>query len=170
MSEIVPDERFSPEDEALLAWLGRVAAVADPEPGHLLELGRAAFSVRRIDAELAELVSDSVLLAGLVRSGRTGPRLLSFSAGDLVVEIQVTDAPSGGEVLGLVEGLMSAHPARVDVEDGAGRVEEHSLDGFGRFRLDRVPSGLVRFRVVAGPLDVTTAWVRLDTGFRHPTP
>ncbi len=160
------------DDEQLLAWLGALAAVVDPEPVELRELGRAAFTVRRIDAELAELVSDSALLGGLVRSAGSGPRLLSFAAGDLVIELQVDEAPAGLGALGVIDGLEQPVPAdaRVDLETADARVLSSPLDELGRFGFTTVPAGLVRARVVAGELDVTTAWVRLDSEFRHPTP
>lgn len=162
------------DDEQLLAWLGALAAVVDPEPEELRELGRAAFAVRRLDSELAELVSDSALLGGLVRSAGTGPRLLSFAAGELIIEVQVSEGPRGREVIGVVDGLSEAAvgvgDARVDLETADARVLSAQLDELGRFTFDLAPAGLLRFRVVAGQVDVTTAWVRLDSEFRHPTP
>jgi hypothetical protein len=175
MSDLIErDDALDPQDAALLAWLGGVLAAVDPEPEVLRELGRAAFSVRRVDEELAELVADSALLGGMVRSVTPGPRLLSFAAGNLVLELQVTDMPRGRAALGMLDGLLEAGPvpadARVDLETADARVESTDVDEVGRFAFDQVPEGLVRLRVVSGALDVTTAWVRLDSAFRHPTP
>jgi hypothetical protein len=164
------DAELTDEDLSLLAWLGRVAAVVDPEPPHLRELGRSALSVRRVDSELAELVSDSVLLGGLVRSAVTGPRLLTFVAGDVVIDVQVTDEPHGREVIGQVDGLEPGDVVSLDIETADARVVRVELDELRRFTVHDAPGGLLRLRVVSGPVDVTTAWVRLDSGFRHPTP
>ena len=89
MSQPVP-----PADQELLLRLGVLARAADPAPAEVLELGRAALSMRRLDAELAELVADSdAALAGVRGAGST-VRLLTFEAGELVVEAQVS-GPAG---------------------------------------------------------------------------
>jgi hypothetical protein len=49
----------SERDEALLARLQKVFDLVDPVPPSVVEAARAAYSWRRIDAELAELLGDS---------------------------------------------------------------------------------------------------------------
>ncbi len=149
-------------DRDLLAELGRVAALVDPEPPYLRELGRAALSIRHVDADLAELVADSVMATGAVRSvDATTTRILVFAHGRLSLDVQADFADDGWELLGVAEGVgLSA--TRVDVENAAGGLMTAHLDRLGRFAFVGVPSGLIRLRVVdAGEVDVTTEWVRL---------
>lgn len=155
-------DAVSPADLALLEWLSRVAAVVDPEPPHLRELGKLALSVRRLDSEAAALVADSRELASMVRSGDApSPRVLTFELADVVVEVQVTDRPAGRALLGVVEGVQPEPAARVDVETARADRLSAALDEAGRFEFADVPPGLVRLRVVAGDQDVTTDWVSL---------
>lgn len=161
MTATLGDE-LSSADLALLQWLSRVAAVVDPEPAHLRELGRLALSVRRVDAALAALVADSDELAGAVRlAGANSPRVLSFELDGVVVEVQVTDRPTGRSVLGVVEGLSLAPGDRVELETARAEVLPVPIDSLGRFDIEDVPRGLVRLRVLAGGCDVTTDWVSL---------
>ncbi|MGB8384646.1 MAG: hypothetical protein WCG47_25960 [Dermatophilaceae bacterium] len=154
---------LTPSDLTLLTMLRRVVEVLDPEPEYLRELGRAAFSVRRVDAELAELVSDSALQRELVRSASEDPRLLTFQVGGLFIELQVSRLETRRELIGLVEGLESAGEGegRVEIEAARGDVLSAPLDEFGRFGFDEVPMRLVRFRVLTTAVDVTTDWVNL---------
>ncbi len=152
---------LTPSDLTLLTMLRRVVEVLDPEPEYLREMGRAAFSVRRVDAELAELVSDSALQRELVRSASEDPRLLTFQVGGLFIELQVSRLETRRELIGLVEGLESEGEGRVEIEAARGDVLSAPLDEFGRFGFDEVPMRLVRFRVLTTAVDVTTDWVNL---------
>lgn len=160
--EAEPHIAVGAEDEALLSKLGELARQADPVPDLVYELGHAAFALRRLDAELAELVADTALdpLAG-VRSSDVATRLLTFEAGELVVEVEVSGAGADRVVLGQV---VPAPPGRgtVRLEHRDGSSAGASLDGLGGFRFDAVPAGLVRLHVEAhGVAPVTTSWVRL---------
>ncbi len=156
---------LSAADQALLHWLSRVADTADPEPAHLRELGRLALSVRKVDAQLAEVVVDSELVRAVRsgaepgRVGQTSPRMVSFEIGDVAIEVQITDLPDGREILGVVDGVISSDGARVDLETGRAECVSCSLDELNRFEFSAVARGLVRFRVVADPVDVTTDWL-----------
>ena len=69
-----------PDDE-LEAELRRLAADREPVPAELVQAAVDAFGWRNIDAELAELVYDSLIdtdEASLVR-GPPGQRLVSFA-------------------------------------------------------------------------------------------
>ena len=152
---------LTPSDLALLTMLRRVVEVLDPEPEYLREMGRAAFSVRRVDAELAELVSDSSLQRELVRSASEDPRLLTFQVGGLFIEVQISRVEARRELIGLVEGLETEGEGRVEIEAARGDMLSAPLDEFGRFGFDEVPMRLVRFRVLTAAVDVTTDWVNL---------
>lgn len=148
-------------DLVLLSMLRRVVETVDPEPEYLRELGRAAFSVRRVDAELAELVADSSLQRELVRSAGADPRLLTFQVGGVFIEVQVSRLDTRRELIGQVEGLDTEGESRVEIEAARGGVLSAPLDELGRFAFDEVPMRLVRLRVVAPGVDVTTDWVNL---------
>src|SRR3954468_3419738 len=79
------------EYEDLLAELRVAGLVVDPVPERVMFGAKASLSWRTIDAELAELTYDSALDADrltLVR-GATAARMLTFSAGDLTVDVEV---------------------------------------------------------------------------------
>lgn len=156
------DTTWDEADRELLESLARVALLVDPEPPYLRELGRAALSIRWVDAELAELIADSQLAAGAVRSvAATTMRILAFAHGRLSLDVQAELGDAGWDLLGVAEGVEPS-ATQVDVETAGGVVLMAQLDVLGRFAFVGVPAGLIRLRVVgAGGVDVTTEWVRL---------
>lgn len=149
-------------DQALLLRLGEIARTADGAPDYVYELGRAAFTLRRLDTELADLVADSNLDLAGVRSTMTEARLLSFEAGSLGVEVQVSLFGGAVVLLGQVvppPGLTGG-TVRLELRDGA--TTSVDLDAEGGFRFAGVTADLVRFHVeVPGANAVTTTWVWL---------
>ena len=144
-----------PDDEALLLRLGAVAREIDHVPDLVLDAGRAAFGLRRLDAELAELVADSLLDTAGVRGG--SDRLLSFEVGDTALELQVSPRGEGAHVLGQVVGA-PLDGARLVAETATGE-REVALDATGTFRAD-LDAGRFRFHpTTPGRAPVTTAWV-----------
>jgi hypothetical protein len=150
-------------DTELITRLRTMAAQADPPPELVLEAGRAAFLMRRIDAELAELVLDSAVDAGPVSvRGASGleddtVRMLSFETDTVAIEVQVTEADGQRSLLGLVSGASGP----VEVETALGR-STVALDALGRFSVAEVPPGTVRLHLVADSgTPVTTSWVSL---------
>src|SRR5215204_6307751 len=84
----------------------------DPVPAALVGAARASFTWRTIDAELAELTSDSALDAAAVRSTRA-PRLLTFTAGETTLVVQVAPLAAGQETERRLLGqLVAPRPAR----------------------------------------------------------
>ncbi len=159
MSDAETRHGLSPQDRQLLDWLGQVVTVVDPEPPHLRELGRLALSVRRVDAELAALIADSDRLVGVRRAGPAGVRLLSFELGSMLADVEVHPRPGDRlRLVGVIDGL--AGPGRVDVETGSATTQSVEVDAVGRFAADAVPAGLLRLRILAEGVDVTTEWVR----------
>jgi hypothetical protein len=148
------------QDDALIARLAGLADQVDPPPEIVLEAARAAFLMRRIDAELAELVLDSAVDAGpvLVRSTEDDTvRMLSFETHAVSIEVQVTEVDGLRSLLGLVTGASGP----VEVETAHGRASV-ALDSLGRFSVDDVPPGTVRLHLTADDgTPVTTSWVSL---------
>lgn len=136
-----------------------VVATADPVPYDTLRSIRACFTRRTLDAELAELVYDSVLDEPVgVRSG-SGSRQLSFQGARLAVEMEVQ--PERSRVVGQV---VPAQPSQVEVRHAAGSYVLHT-DKVGRFVADDVPRGPVSFRCTGEtgdhPFVAVTDWILL---------
>ena len=148
-------------DDELEQRLREVAARADAVPDLVLEQARAAFTLRRLDEELAELVLDSLVDDGryAVRgAGDDGePRMLAFRSDRTSVEVEATPFGSRWSLRGLVAGASGA----VEAETAEGTAST-PLDGRGRFAIDDLPSGQVRLHLTAEDGSrVTTSWVRL---------
>lgn len=153
-------DRGDADDDVLLAELRAVVARVDPVPPDVAAAARAGFIWRTIDAELAQLTSDSVLDADRMASVRgpasTTPDLLTFEAGGLTVEVEATTGPKGLRLLGQ---LVPAQPGRVEVRHGGGTTLV-DVDDMGRFTADGLVSGPVslRCRTAADGDDVDTDW------------
>src|SRR5262249_28448010 len=85
------DAAMTDRDERLLEELRQLVREVDPVPDDVTSFARAALGWRRIDAELAELLSDSVLeseaLAGV--RGVARARVVSFRASDLELDVEI---------------------------------------------------------------------------------
>jgi hypothetical protein len=150
---------LSPADHELIAILRDVLEETDPVPAALVDAARASFTWRTIDAELAELTSDSALGGAAVRSTQA-PRLLTFATGEttIVVEVAPLASPDGRRLLGQI---VAARPAQVEVRHDAGTLTV-TADELGRFRAEPVAAGPIslacRFGDAAEP-DLVTSWV-----------
>jgi hypothetical protein len=159
----VPDQELDDE-------LRRIATRFDPVPAALVRAAEGAFAWRGVDAELAELAFDSLAdreSLALVRGGGE-PRLLTFHAADLTIELEVL--PAGAEHITavgaehrLVGQLLPPGPARVEVRHPEG-VLAVEADELGRFTADRVSTGPISLRcqqAAAGTAPVVTEWIPL---------
>lgn len=151
-----------PADAALLDRLRPLVEEDDPVPPEVTAAAKAASTWRRIDEELAELgelaglTGDSLSLAAGVRGGAT--RLLTYEAGDLTVEIEVSTDDSRIRVLGQV---VPAGVVLVRVEQPA-RAVEVSTDELGRFRATGLADGPTRLVLTPpGAAPVRTQWTLL---------
>ena len=120
----------------LEADLRRAAELFDPVPPHLVRGAISAFPWRTIDAELAELVFDSLDQPLAVR-GPGQPRLLTFRVDEVVVEVEL----EGNNLVGRV----SPAAAEVLIQHGGGEVTV-GADGLGRFTVGGLASGPLRLR------------------------
>ena len=145
-------------DEALIEQL-RSTLQADAVPGAVTDAAKAAFGWRRIDAELADLLSDSALDAepALAR-GEALVRSVTFSAGRTIVELEIHQDRERRTLLGQ---LSPAATWTVDVQhaDGSAAAPVRS-DLLGRFRIALERGGTVRLRLSgANDAVIETAWI-----------
>jgi hypothetical protein len=154
------------QDDELLGELRRVMTEIDPEPGDVTAFAKAALDWRRIDAELAELLADSALETGSLAHTRAAPdrsRTVTFSTGDLEIDLEIQQADSGLLVLGLLAPPIAASIA-VQRDDGwvAPTTE---TDELGRFRIEIASPGRIRLRITpadaVGDATVETSWLAL---------
>jgi hypothetical protein len=148
------DER----DEALIEQL-RNTLHADAVPQTVTEAAKAALGWRRIDAELAELLSDSALDAepALAR-GEAVVRSVSFSAGKTIVELEIHSERERRTLLGQ---LSPAATWTIEVQAANGSTPEPvRSDLLGRFRVALENGGTIRLRLTgAGNAVIETAWI-----------
>lgn len=155
------DERDE-QDEALIEQL-RTALGTQGAPARVTDAAKAALTWLRVDAELAELLSDSALDAepALARGARDAVvRSVSFSAGETIVELEVH--PDNGDGRTLLGQLSPAGARAIELQwaDG-GAAEEARSDLIGRFRLRLERGGTIRLRIADDEADaaVETAWI-----------
>lgn len=150
------------DDGQMLARLASIAREVDPAPQLTFDIGRAAYSLHRLDDELALLVADSRTEAGAVRSQASEVRLMSFQSPGVSVEIEVSREPSRSTAIGQLVPADSGEGGRVHLETPIGTLSTVRIDSEGRFEFPEVAESLVRFRVEAdGVRSVTTCWVEL---------
>lgn len=154
------DQELHPDDLALLERLARIAAVVDPVPDEVVELGRAAFELRHADAVLMTLATEALSGADLRAAGDQGSsRLHVFEHDDVSIEVEVTARGEFARAVGIVDdgsgGDLSGAHVSVETTSSSTTVD---LDG-GRFTLDRVPLGLARIVLErAGERLMVTPW------------
>jgi hypothetical protein len=133
--------------------LRRAAAVLDPVPPALRQLAVEAYALHDLDARVAELTFDSLVDAIPVRGATGTPRMLTFRAGELTVDVEVT-----GE--GLLGQLLPPQQARIEVLSGPQAGAPLTADALGRFTCDAPPAGPFALRVRTGGEVVVTQWLR----------
>jgi hypothetical protein len=150
---------MSPADDAadneLLAELRAIAAAVDPVPPDAIAAARSAIAWRTMDAELAELASDSSVgpqLAGV--RGMASPAMLTFESPGLTVEVEVAADGRSRRFLGQ---LVPPQPAEVEIRHAAGRAIV-TADEVGRFAISGVAAGPVSLLCRLGPKVVETDW------------
>ncbi|RIQ32129.1 carboxypeptidase regulatory-like domain-containing protein [Jiangella rhizosphaerae] len=149
------------DDDRLVDQLREVIEATDPPPRRLVDAAKASLVWRTVDAELAELVADSSTEpAAAVRSATEAPRLLTFTAGDTVVVLEVTREAGAHRVMGQI---VAPAPATVEVRHAEGVVTV-ATDADGRFRAAPVAPGPIsvscRFDDDARP-PLVTSWVSI---------
>jgi hypothetical protein len=148
-----------PETE-LLAVIGEFFDEIDPVPDHVVAAAKGCLTWRTIDAELAELIEDTALLAGTSVRSPHGPRLLTFSAPQVSVVVEVAEVGPTRRLIGQLGDPRSA-AIEVRFRDGTTWVD---ADQLGRFVVDGVPAGPVSLVCRFPDSDIAplvTDWVTL---------
>lgn len=150
-------------DEQLVAELRAFFAEADPVPPLVIETAKASLGWRRLDADLAELLSDSALVEesfALARGSGVGVRAVTFSSDDLTIDLEVHVDDPGRTLLGQ---LSPPAPATIEVQTTAETAVSVQADRLGRFRVRLPAGGAIRLRVLGadgGPHPrVETSWI-----------
>jgi len=149
-----------PAEEALAEELRRIAIEADPVPDLVLETARAALSLRRLDAELAEMVHDSDIdgfasVRGAADDADGDVRMISFEAPGMVISAQISRSETARSLLGQVAGV---EPTAVALQTPREEYQAE-LATAGMFRLDTVPAGPVRLVVATATRAVVGDWI-----------
>jgi hypothetical protein len=154
------DPRDLHDDDQLLLVLGEVLDADDPVPADALALALSAAELGDLDAEMAELVFDSLLddrAVALRAGGDSEVRSLTFAAGDRTIEVDLANDDLVGRVA--PPGAPGADPLVLGVVQ-AGRRQEVTTDSLGRFRstVGPGPLRLVFSDAEAGSL-LVTPWI-----------
>jgi hypothetical protein len=149
-------------NERLLADLRRLAGEVDAVPDEVTGYAHAALGWRRVDAELAELLADSRLdpASAATRSGESGPRALTFKAGELEIAVEISE----GRPIVMLGQLTPPAAATVEVQrDDGTTAATTETDSLGRFRLELPDRGRIRLLVRPEPpaRSIETSWLDL---------
>lgn len=152
-------------DEPLVAELRTLFAQSDPVPATVTELAKASLGWRRLDAELAELLSDSLLEQGSpagVRGGAELPvRSVRFRASANTIDI---DVHVDGQERTLLGQITPPVGAGIEVETPDGTIASVQSDDLGRFRAKLQEAGRIRLVISDGPdlgPRVVTSWITI---------
>jgi hypothetical protein len=153
-------------DDHLTDELRRYFARVDPVPGPVTQFAEAALGWRRLDADLAELLSDSALeTASLatVRGTVAAVRSVSFGADELTVELEIHAQGTHRTLLGMLTPA-SITAVEVQAADGA-TVARTESDALGRFRAELPSGGNFRLRLAPADPDcaspIETSWITI---------
>lgn len=149
-------------DERLIGELRAVFADIDPVPPLVIETAKASLGWRRLDADLAELLSDSALEEqpfALARGTETPARAVTFSSAELTIDVEVHVDDQARTLLGQ---LSPPAPATIEIETAAQAPPlSTAADRLGRFRIQLPGGGAIRLRVVVADQaqSVETSWI-----------
>ncbi|MFJ8713916.1 hypothetical protein [Streptomyces violaceus] len=133
--------------------LRQAASVLDPVPAELHQVAVDAYALHDLDARVAELTFDSLVDALPVRGVTDAPRMLTFRAGEVTVDVEVTTH-------GLLGQVLPPQPARIEVLGGPRPGSTLTADDLGRFTGDVPLSGPFALRLRTGGDVVVTEWLR----------
>lgn len=128
------------------------AAVLDPVPTALEQLAVEAFALHDLDARIAELTFDSVVDAIPVRGAVDVPRMLTFHADGVTVDVELT-------AHGLMGQVLPPQSAAIEVLSGPRAGSPLATDTLGRFTSEEPPSGPFALRLRTGGGVLVTDWL-----------
>jgi hypothetical protein len=147
----------------MVAELRAFLAEADPVPPVVEEMAKASLGWRRLDADLAELLSDSALVEdrlALSRGTDAPARAVTFSAAGLTIDIEVHADDEGRTLLGQ---LSPPRAGSIEIQGTGETPITTEADRLGRFRVRLPAGGPIRLRVLGGEADarppVETSWI-----------
>ncbi len=145
------------DDERLLAALRDAMRARREVPEWFVETGKNAYGWHNIDAELAQLTYDSRQDDGApvaVRSESASIRALTFTSGQLSIELEVASGSLLGQIIPLRAGTLEVHTR-------AG-VTSWPVDEIGCFAVTPIPASPFRLRCrMQDGTDVLTGWITL---------
>jgi hypothetical protein len=152
------------DDENLLAELRTLFERADPVPPLVVQAAEAALAWRRIDAELAELLSDSADETESLAIAR-GPdalvRAVTFGTGELAIDLEVQEEGPGRTLRGQLSPPVAAIVEVQTADQGTAAIAEP--DSLGRFTAHLSEANPIRLRVRtevgAAAHWVETSWI-----------
>ncbi|PZT71084.1 hypothetical protein DN402_01795 [Streptomyces sp. SW4] len=150
------EERFDDtefDDGMLEEELRQAAAILDPVPAELSRIAVEAHALHDVDARLAELTFDSLVDGIPVRGEEDPPRMLTFTAGEVTIDVEV-----GAD--GLIGQLLPPGPARIEVLSGPQATGSLHADDLGRFTGQAPQAGPFALRLLTGGDVVVTEWLR----------
>ena len=146
---------FDDDDSELLSRLRSYAQVVDSPPPLYLDLAKASFAMRDLDAELAELTSDSAWTLASASNGIRStlvPRVVGFDLGDgITLELEFLRDRLAGEVSSGDVLAASWHTAS---QSGPASLVEGSY-----FEMADAPSGPFYLELQLGDRRVATDWL-----------
>jgi hypothetical protein len=148
------------DDDRLQASLKEALAEADAVPREFVEAGKATYTWRSIDVELAALTYDSATEASGagIRADSAPLRALTFASADVAVELEVAPDAVFGQVV-------PPNPGSAEVHAGDRQIAVVDIDETGYFAIRPVPA--VPFRLLCRMSvgnDVLTGWVTPGAG------
>lgn len=150
-------------DKLLMAELQAVFADVDGVPPLVTETAKASLGWRRLDADLADLLSDSALYEepfALARGSEAPARAVTFSSIGLTIDIEVH---VGDESRTLLGQLSPPVPATIEIQRMADESLFAQADRLGRFRVRLPGGGPIRLRVRSADGEdappVETSWI-----------
>jgi hypothetical protein len=157
---------LSDPDEPLMLELRALFAQDDAVPPPVSELAKASLGWRRLDAELAELLSDSLLDDGALVGARGGGdglpvRSVRFRASANTIDLDIQVDGQRRTLLGQITPPVSA---AIEVETADGTVASVGSDELGRFRVQLPEGGRMRLVINDGPdlgPHVVTSWITI---------
>jgi hypothetical protein len=151
-------DAWSDDDDRLLGAVRTALAAADDVPARFVEIGKASFAWRDIDAELAALTYDSAqdTVAGAgTRAEPASLRCLTFDASRLTIELEIIGDALHGQVV-------PPQPGQVEIRRADGTSTTTPINDVGYFTVTPITTGTFRIYCrTASDSVIRTDWITL---------